>query len=148
MEQTKMHTCSHKIGNAKYTWNVHHLWELVKDIEPIPMSMDQFEHTFDWQMWGDEPITPKILLDHYTQTVECDLHYPIIITLNAWNKVDHIYDGFHRLVKAKYKEHEKIMVKVIQEEILTQKGNYLEKIEYSCAVCDCNPCDCDWGSYT
>lgn len=142
------HTCSHRIGDTQYTWNVHHLWELAKSIEPISFSMDKLEHTLDWQIWGTEPLSPRVLIEHYTQTVECDLHYPIILSVNRWGNVDHIYDGFHRIVKAKYKGYEKIMVVVIDENILTKEENYISAKRLTCGACECDPCDCDWGCYT
>lgn len=143
-----MHTCSHRIDDTQYVWNVHHLWELVADLDPTPFPMEKLEHTLDWQMWGEEPLTPRKLLLHYAQTIESDLHYPIIISVNAWGNVSHIYDGFHRLVKAKYKGYEKVMVKIIDEKTLTKEGNYISANQLACGACGCDPCDCDWGSYT
>lgn len=143
-----MHTCSHRIGNKQYLWNVHHLWELVAEVDPVPYPIDRFDHTLDLEIWGSEPLSPRKLLEHYAQTVESDLHYPIIISINSWGNVNHIYDGFHRLVKAHHKGYEKIMVKVIDEKVLTQKNNYISAKTLVCESCGCDPCDCDWGSYT
>ena len=143
----KTHTCSHRIGNKQYVWDVRRIWDLAEEISPTPMSIDKLEHTLDWQIWGDDPITPRNLIQHYTQTVECDLHYPIIISVNEWGDISHIYDGFHRLVKAKYKGYEKIMVKVIDEKTLTKEGNYISVEEIVCSSCECSPCDCNWGYY-
>ena len=141
------HTCSHRIGDIQYTWDVEYLWELVQNINPIPYPIDKLDHTLDWQIWGTEPLSPRKLLEHYAQTIESDLHYPIIISVNSVG-VCHIYDGFHRLVKAHHRGYEKIMVKIIEEDTLTKEGNYLSSKELVCASCGCTPCDCDWGSYT
>lgn len=139
------HTCSHRIGDCQYTWDVERLWGLVEDITPIPYPIDKLDHTLDWEVWGSEVISPRKLLEHYAQTIESDLHYPIIISVNSWGAVSHIYDGFHRLVKAKYKGYEKIMVKIVEEDILTQPNNYISVEELVCESCGCNPCDCHWG---
>ena len=142
-----MHTCSHRIDDRQYVWNVERLWEITKEIDPIPFPIEKLEHTFDWEIWGETPLTPKELLEHYTRTVESDLVYPIIVSLNGWGVVSHIYDGFHRLVKAKYKGYEKVMVVVVSEELLTTEGNYLSYTEIMCDCCGCNPCDCHGYSY-
>ena len=138
-----MHTCSHRIDNHQYTWKVETLWDLVRDIEPTTMSLDQFDHLLDYTIWGDEPMTPRILVEHYSRALESDLHYPIIISIDHRGIVDHLFDGFHRLVKAQYLQTEKIQVKIVEKEILCQ--NYESKKELACDSCGCTPCDCDWG---
>jgi len=138
-----MHTCSHRIDNHQYTWKVENLWDLASDIEPFAMSIERFDHLLDYTVWGIEPMTPRVLVEHYSRALESDLHYPIIISLDSRGVVDHLFDGFHRLVKAKYLQTEKIMVKIIGKEILCQ--NYESKKELACDCCGCNPCDCDWG---
>ena len=110
------------------------MWGLVEDITPIPYPIDKLDHTLDWEVWGSEVISPRKLLEHYAQTIESDLHYPIIISVNSWGAVSHIYDGFHRLVKAKYKGYEKIMVKIVEEDILTQPNNYISVEELVCEM--------------
>jgi len=140
------HTFSTIIGLYKYTIDVEVLWELTKDFPKKPMSLSKFEHTLDWITWNkDEPLTPRIMLEHYGRTLEADLHYPIIIIQNQWGVVSHVVDGMHRIVKAFHKQHEKIEVIEITEAFLEK--NYTKKETLFCSTCDCNPCDCHWGDY-
>lgn len=138
-----MHTCSHRIDNHQYTWKVETLWDLVSDIDPVAMPLDRFDHLLDYTVWGEDPMTPRVLIEHYSRALESDLHYPIIISLDHRGVVDHLFDGFHRLVKAHYLQAEKILVRVVEKEILCQ--SYASRKELFCDCCGCNPCDCNWG---
>ena len=144
MKSSLDHTCSHRIDSCQYTWKVETLWDLTREIDPVSMSLEQFDHLLDHRIWGDEPLTPRLLVEHYSRALESDLHYPIIISLDSRGLVDHLYDGFHRLVKAQFLQAEKVMVKIIDKDILCQ--NYIDREELACDGCQCTPCDCNWGN--
>ena len=144
MENKNIHTCSKQIGVFNYTWDVFSLWKIVENREEVNMPMSNFEFLFKSEIWEKANLTPEILLKHYSQVRECSLDYPILITMRG-EAVKDVYDGFHRLVKAKYKSYETIKVKVLNEEELTKEGLYLKAVSVFCDVCGCDPCDCHWG---
>lgn len=129
----------HKEG-ATYTWGVEALWEKTKAFPTVQIPLSDFEHTLDWDCWK-EGLTPRSLLNHAQRMFQADMSCPLLV-VRSENKVVRVIDGMHRIVRGFVDSVEELPVREIDESWL-----YLQcdRIFSPCEVCECEPCDCDWG---
>jgi hypothetical protein len=82
-------------------WDLDEIWEITKDFEKELVLVDElwderYAKAWCWQH-EDETINNEFFLHHMKRVAEADLMYPIILSEEGL-----IFDGVHRLVKAKY----------------------------------------------
>lgn len=92
---------STKKYNYKRQWNLSSLWELSKDFEVKQIRVNElwdnrYAKAWCWQH-EDEEINQLFFLHHMNRILNADLSYPIILS-----EEDYIFDGVHRLMKAKH----------------------------------------------
>ena len=88
-------------------WNLDKLWKLsdnltVKKIKVSKLWDDRYKEAWCWQH-EDETINNLFFLHHMRRVLNADLSYPIILSEEGY-----IFDGVHRLMKAKHLELEYI----------------------------------------
>jgi hypothetical protein len=82
-------------------WDLDEIWEITKDFEKELILVDElwderYAKAWCWQH-ENETINNEFFLHHMKRVAEADLMYPIILSEEGL-----IFDGVHRLVKAKY----------------------------------------------
>jgi len=85
----------------KRTWDLKEIWDASKDIEPAKIKVSdlwdsRYKNAWCWQH-EEEELNNEFFLHHMQRVLEADLSYPIILS-----EENLIFDGVHRLVKAKY----------------------------------------------
>ena len=83
------------------TWNLLTLWGESENFEKKSIKVsklwdDRYSEAWCWQH-EDESINNEFFLHHMERVLEADLNYPIILS-----EENYIFDGVHRLMKAKY----------------------------------------------
>ena len=80
-----------------YAWDVHHLIELSKDIEPKYILLDSIAELKQNYWFGGEGDIPTCMAvaDHAKLIAQTDLKYPIILSSDG-----RVMDGMHRVCKA------------------------------------------------
>ena len=93
---TNSHTHSTTYGDKLYTWDVHRLWELAKDLPVKEISIESLS-LLDRNCWfnDDEPPTVRRVVEHARKALDVDLDRPIILNVDGI-----VMDGAHRVVKA------------------------------------------------
>ena len=89
------------------TWTLDTLWELsnhleIKQIKVSELWDNRYKNAWCWQH-EDEVINHQFFLHHMRRILNADLNYPIILS-----EENYIFDGVHRLMKAKHLELEYI----------------------------------------
>jgi len=104
------------------------LWEQTEKNEIFSIPLSELETFLDEEFWDDDnakPITPNQMSQrkddscsyHQKALRDCDLLYPILVKGNSKTlKVAEVFDGVHRLLKAKLLGWEKINVKFVTAE--------------------------------
>lgn len=81
-------------------WDLKYIWSLADklDIEFVPVKdiWEQYRDQWCWG-WEGEEIDNESFLGHVERVMQSDLNYPIILSEEGY-----IFDGVHRLIKAKY----------------------------------------------
>lgn len=82
-------------------WQLKDLWELskplkVKQIKVSELWDNRYKEAWCWQH-EDEAINNLFFLHHMRRVLNADLSYPIILS-----EENYIFDGVHRLMKAKH----------------------------------------------
>lgn len=82
-------------------WALDFIWELSKDLEVEKIEVDalweeRYGEAWCWQH-EDEVINNDFFLHHMSRVMTADLSFPIVLS-----EEDYIFDGVHRLMKAKY----------------------------------------------
>ena len=135
------HTFSTKIGQSSYTIDIEKVWALVENKQPKPIPLSELEHTLNWGCWGMGTLTPKKVLEHLKRVTQADLNYPIVIVRDEYDRVSHVIDGMHRIVKAFANELDSISALEVSENFIKENSH---KQDF-CDACGCDPCDCHWG---
>ena len=83
------------------TWNLKDIWKITEkfDVQKISVEMlwnERYAKAWCWQH-EDEKIDNEFFLHHMERVGKADLSYPIILSEEGL-----IFDGVHRLMKAKY----------------------------------------------
>lgn len=75
-------------------WYVPNLIEFSKNkANIIEFELDTYSIALNETIWGN--LTMYDIINHFRQTNEADLQYPVILSEEGW-----ILDGWHRIVKA------------------------------------------------
>ena len=87
--------------NTTRQWNLDTIWEKSKylTVEKIKVSElwdKRYGKAWCWQH-ENETINNDFFLEHLERVMSADLNYPIILS-----EEDYIFDGVHRLMKARY----------------------------------------------
>ena len=82
-------------------WDLFRIWKLsegfeVKQIEVNKLWDERYSKVFCWTHDGEE-VNNLFFLHHMKRVLKADLNYPIILS-----EENYIFDGVHRLMKAKY----------------------------------------------
>lgn len=85
----------------KRTWELNKIWRLseplqIKKIKVSKLWDDRYAKAWCWQH-ENETINNEFFLEHMQRIINADLNYPIILSEEQL-----IFDGVHRLVKAKF----------------------------------------------
>ena len=88
-------------------WDLNHIWDISKELEIKFIDVaelwdERYEKAWCWQH-EDEIIDNSFFLHHMQRVLNADLNYPIILSEEKL-----IFDGVHRLMKAKHLGHKKI----------------------------------------
>ena len=103
-------------------WNVNDIWEITKNFESKLISVDKlwndrYAKAWCWQH-ENELINNEFFLHHMERVINADLSYPIILS-----EENLIFDGVHRLVKAKFYNLEKISYVKFKKDPLPKNFN-------------------------
>lgn len=84
----------------KRQWPLQRLWEKSKNLEITQIEVDllwdeRYAEAWCWQH-DNEKLNNEFFLHHMKRVLKADLDYPIILSEERY-----IFDGVHRLVKAK-----------------------------------------------
>lgn len=82
-------------------WNLQEIWNSTKDFQVKKILVDElwqerYAEAWCWQH-EDETLSNDFFLQHMQRVLDADLNYPIILSEEKL-----IFDGVHRLVKAKH----------------------------------------------
>ena len=82
-------------------WDLSTIWKLtegfqVKQIEVNKLWDERYSKVFCWTHDGEE-VNNLFFLHHMKRVLKADLNYPIILS-----EEEYIFDGVHRLMKAKH----------------------------------------------
>ena len=99
------------------TWDLKEVWEASKNIKPTKIKVSQlwdgrYKNAWCWQH-EDETLNNQFFLHHMRRVLNADLSYPIVLSEEGL-----IFDGVHRLVKAKHLELEYIDCLVFEKDPL------------------------------
>ena len=98
------HTHSTSYDNQRYTWDVHRLWKLAKDLPVRDVSIESLT-VLDRNCWfrKDQDPTVRRVVEHMQKALTVDLGHPIIL-----NSDGTVMDGVHRIVRAMLDGHKTI----------------------------------------
>ncbi len=82
-------------------WELKEIWEFSKRLKSEKIKVSElwdtrYEKAWCWQHEGEE-INNLFFLQHMERVLNSDLNYPIILS-----EENYIFDGVHRLMKAKH----------------------------------------------
>lgn len=82
-------------------WHLATIWTLAEPLPACEMEVallwdQRYAEAWCWQH-EDEVLNNKFFLSHMQRVMDADLSYPIILS-----EEDYIFDGVHRLMKAKF----------------------------------------------
>ena len=101
-------------------WDLDDIWALSTKLELTAVHVDclwkNYKDAWCWQ-WEDEQINNEFFLHHMNRVMEADLNYPIILSEEGL-----IFDGVHRLVKAKFLGHTEIYAVKFSKDPEPRKG--------------------------
>ncbi len=90
-----------KLYPYERTWNLDQIWDASSSLEVFQVKVNtlwdnRYKNAWCWQH-EDEVLNNQFFLHHMRRVLNSDLNYPIILS-----EEDLIFDGVHRLVKAKH----------------------------------------------
>lgn len=90
-----------KLYPYKRQWNLQNIWKQTENFEVQQIKVSdlwdtRYKNAWCWQH-EDETINNLFFLHHMRRVLDADLNYPIILS-----EENLIFDGVHRLVKAKH----------------------------------------------
>jgi hypothetical protein len=104
-----------KIYSTARQWNLKQLWEAsenlqVKTIQVSKLWESRYKNVWCWQH-EEEILNNEFFLHHMERVLNADLNYPIILS-----EENYIFDGVHRLMKAKHLNLEYIQCKQFKKD--------------------------------
>lgn len=86
---------------TKRTWELSEIWKKSENLEVIQVKVNhlwdsRYKNAWCWQHESEE-INNLFFLHHMRRVLNADLNYPIILS-----EEELIFDGVHRLMKAKH----------------------------------------------
>jgi hypothetical protein len=106
-----------------FHWSEEKVWAL--EIPAEEMDISELEWHFDIPFWDNYTLKPNDVLkdsakykEEFERTIQSDLFYPLDIMW--WKNRWVLLDGLHRLLKAKHLGMQKVMIRKIPIEAISQ----------------------------
>ena len=102
-------------GSSVKHLNVEELWELSMGYPSRSISLSEFAHLWDQEVWGEQRFTFNNVINHFIRIDNAEMSFAIIVTEHndgCWI----VLDGMHRLAKSYVFGHRSIRCVVLPRE--------------------------------